>query len=71
MSQRVYTLNDFNTIENRYNIMEFNKKIINIINDLASKVGAPNYSKTPIFKKKRQKNYTNWENLRNFKNRIK
>ena len=51
MSQRVYTLTDFNTIENRYNIMEFNKNIINIINDLASKVGAPNYSKTPIFKK--------------------
>lgn len=67
MSQRVYTLTDFNTIENRYNIMEFNKNIINIINDLASKVGAPNYSKTPIFKKKRQKNYTNWETLRNFK----
>ena len=67
MSQRVYTLNDFNTIENTYNILEFDKKIINIINDLASKVGAPNYSKTPIFKKKRQKNYTNWESLRNFK----
>ncbi len=67
MSQRVYTLNDFTTIENTYNILEFDKKIINIINDLASKVGAPNYSKTPIFKKKRQKNYTNWESLRNFK----
>ena len=67
MSQRVYTLNDFNTIENTYNILEFDKKIINIINDLASKVGSPNYSKTPIFKKKRQKNYTNWESLRNFK----
>ena len=35
--------------------MEFNKNIINIINDLASKVGAPNYSKTPIFKKKDKK----------------
>ena len=57
MSQRVYTLTDFNTIENRYNIMEFNKNIINIINDLASKVGAPNYSKTPIFKKKTKKLY--------------
>tara|TARA_Y100000389_G_C17470920_1_gene530681 strand:+ start:7819 stop:8751 length:933 start_codon:yes stop_codon:yes gene_type:complete len=65
--QRVYSLTDFNSIENRYNIMEFNENIINIINDLASKVGAPNYSKTPIFKKKRQKNYTNWESLRNFK----
>ena len=67
MSQRVYSLKDFTTIENTYNIMEFDKNIINIINDLASKVGAPNYSKTPIFKKKRQKNYTNWESLRNFK----
>ena len=67
MSQRVYSLKDFTTIENTYNIMEFDKNIINNINDLASKVGAPNYSKTPIFKKKRQKNYTNWESLRNFK----
>tara|TARA_B100001142_G_scaffold106391_1_gene108257 strand:+ start:8733 stop:9665 length:933 start_codon:yes stop_codon:yes gene_type:complete len=67
IEQRIYTLTDFNSIENTYNIMEFNENIINIINDLASKVGAPNYSKTPIFKKKRQKNYTNWETLRNFK----
>ena len=67
IEQRIYTLTDFNSIENAYNIMEFNENIINIINDLASKVGAPNYSKTPIFKKKRQKNYTNWESLRNFK----
>ena len=53
IEQRIYTLTDFNSIENTYNIMEFNENIINIINDLASKVGAPNYSKTPIFKKKR------------------
>ena len=66
-AQRIYTLSDFNNIESTYNITEFNKNIINIINDLASKVGAPNYSKTPIFKKKRQRNYTNWETLRNFK----
>ena len=63
----VYNLTDFKHIENNNNILEFNDNIINIINDLASKVGAPNYSKTPIFKKKRKNNYSNWETLRNFK----
>ena len=45
-----YHLNDFQKIaENK--IDELNDEIIEIINNLASKVGAPNYNKTPVFKK--------------------
>lgn len=66
-NKKMYNLNDFKIIEQTCNILEFNDNIINIINDLAGKVGAPNYSKTPIFKKKRKNNYNSWETLRNFK----
>ena len=47
-----YHLNDFQKIAEK-NIEELDDDIISIINELASKVGAPNYNKTPIFKKYR------------------
>lgn len=67
-----YTLDDYNKIVENYQINELSKTTIKIVNDLARKVGAPNYSKTPIFKKKQrpQKYHINkedWEQIRNFK----
>ena len=51
MSNIVYTFEDFNNIQQFSSINELDKDIIQIINDLAKKVGAPNYNKTPVFKK--------------------
>jgi len=68
-----YTLDDYNKIQENFNIEELSPITIKIVNDLAKKVGAPNYSKTPIFKKKpgNQKKYhinkEDWEQIRNFK----
>jgi hypothetical protein len=65
-----YNLNDFQKIANE-NIEELSDAIILIINNLAGKVGAPGYNKTPIFdKRKKNKKYDNWSNIRNFKNTI-
>ena len=44
-----------------------NPSVIDIINNLAKLVGAPEYRKTPVFKKKNKSNEQNWENIRNFK----
>ena len=46
-----YTLSDFNKIKELHNIPELDMFTIKVINKIASKVGAPNYIKTPIFKK--------------------
>jgi len=59
-------------ISEKCQINELSNTTIKIVNDLAKKVGAPNYSKTPIFKKKpkHQKyniNKEDWEQIRNFK----
>tara|TARA_B000000475_G_scaffold219551_1_gene182391 strand:+ start:482 stop:1408 length:927 start_codon:yes stop_codon:yes gene_type:complete len=66
-----YTLEDFNTIQQTCDINELSTTTIKIVNDLAKKVGAPNYSKTPIFKKKNKMKYNlkkeDWEQIRNFK----
>lgn len=67
-----YSLNDYNKIAEICQINELSSTTIKIVNDLARKVGAPNYSKTPIFKKKpRQHKYNinkeDWEQIRNFK----
>tara|TARA_A100001011_G_scaffold400419_2_gene514815 strand:- start:2590 stop:3501 length:912 start_codon:yes stop_codon:yes gene_type:complete len=66
-----YHLNDFQNIAEKH-INELNDDIISIINELASKVGAPGYNKTPIFDKRKNKNkkYDNWSNIRNFKNTV-
>ncbi len=66
-----YTLVEFQKIEDNFNINELSQTTIKIVNDLAKKVGAPNYSKTPVFKKKITKKYhvnkDDWEQIRNFK----
>lgn len=56
-------------------IPELSFDVIQVINDLAKKVGAPTYNKTPVFKKRnrqpRKKDNAitkqDWENIRNFK----
>jgi hypothetical protein len=67
-----YSLKDYDNIAENCQINELSITTIKIVNDLAKKVGAPNYSKTPIFKKKpkHQKYHINkedWEKIRNFK----
>lgn len=77
-----YTLSDFNTILENYNSLQLPEETIEIINNLAKKVGAPEYIKTPLFKNKimaanintnrRKKkgtefNNNEWESIRSFK----
>jgi len=67
-----YSIENYNNIADNCDIEELSQTTIKIVNDLAKKVGAPNYSKTPIFKKKskHQKYHINkedWEQIRNFK----
>ena len=56
-----YTLDFFENNDFKYVLTQ---EIIDSINFLAKKVGAPTYIKTPNFKKKTK---SNWESLRNFK----
>ena len=53
LADHQYTLTDFNKIKEFYTIPELDIFTIKNINKIASKVGAPNYIKTPIFKKNR------------------
>ena len=66
-----YALDFFYDIESRGNLNEINENTIVLINNLAKRVGAPNYQKTPIFKKKhkhgKKSDLANWNELRNFK----
>ena len=71
-----YTLSDFKNKENSGNIPELESLVIEKINKLANRVGAPSYQKTPVFKrynyskkKKVNENITSddWETIRNFK----
>ena len=56
-------------------IPELSIDVIQVINDLAKKVGAPTYNKTPVFKKRNRQprkkdnmiTKQDWENIRNFK----
>jgi hypothetical protein len=75
-----YTMNDIKNIAKDIEI-DLPKEVINIINFLASKVGAPSYKKTPNFNKKKA-HYNNrggnndkitsddWTAIRNFKKTI-
>ena len=68
-----YDLKIIQTID-KYNTIEIPKDVINIINFLAHKVGAPTYKKTPNFRKKHQ-NFDkitgeDWAAIRNFKRTI-
>ena len=70
-----YDIDFIRQLESNIEIPELSEEVIQIINDLAKKVGAPTYNKTPVFKKRnrqiRKKNEMiskqDWENIRNFK----
>tara|TARA_B100001027_G_scaffold138273_2_gene96027 strand:- start:2121 stop:3092 length:972 start_codon:yes stop_codon:yes gene_type:complete len=73
---RQYTLSDFKNKEDSGNIPELENLVIEKINKLATRVGAPTYQKTPVFKrysynKKKKVNENissaDWETIRNFK----
>ena len=75
-ASRQYTLSDFKNKEDSGNIPELENLVIEKINKLASRVGAPTYQKTPVFKrysynKKKKVNENissaDWETIRNFK----
>lgn len=71
-----YSLNDIENIKSLGNNYKLGDDIIQIINSISEKVGAPSYNKTPNFhkkkedKKKRKKNTDindeDWEAIRNF-----
>ena len=71
-----YTLDFYKNIEENCQINELDKSIIEKINRLSNRVGAPSYQKTPVFKrvpyhykKMKKENTSNedWEAMRNFK----
>ena len=65
-----YTISDYKLLEANLNY-ELDENIINIINGIAKKVGAKDYQKTPVFKRKYKNqekiSLENWESIRNFK----
>lgn len=81
LADRQYTLADFNKVSQFVTSdRNIDQKTIDIINNLAQRVGAPEYQRTPIFKKRhhdnrnsrrpqRQNIITNedWQAMRNFK----
>ncbi len=78
LADRQYTLEQFKQIENLNISRELNSEIIQKINKVAKRVGAPNYQKTPVFKrhnyhhnkkipKKSEISAADWETIRNFK----
>ena len=70
-SSNNYNIKFFYDIEKFGDIEEIDEKTISLINNLAKRVGAPNYQKTPIFRKRNKYNkkneLTEWNDLRNFK----
>ena len=74
LADRQYTLEFIKSLENK-NVYELEEEIIQKINKLAKRVGAPSYQRTPVFKrhnyvrKIKRENITekDWETIRNFK----
>ena len=74
LADRQYTLEFIKEVENK-NVYELEEEIIQKINKLAKRVGAPSYQRTPVFKrhnyvrKIKRENITekDWETIRNFK----
>jgi hypothetical protein len=66
-----YTLREFKTLGNLLELKDFGDGILKQINELANRVGAPSYKKTPIFKNKNKKHKKiseeDWNAIRNFK----
>ncbi len=57
LADHQFTLLDFENIKNEETIKELDNSVINIINQIANRVGAPNYQKTPVFKKKDRRQF--------------
>ena len=70
LSSCQYTLSDFKNKENSGNIPELEALVIEKINKLANRVGAPSYQKTPVFKRYNYNNipYLIFWNLRKTNN---
>ena len=51
LADRQYTLNNYRLLEKLNISQELNDEIIQKINKLAKRVGAPSYQKTPVFKR--------------------
>ena len=70
-----YDMQFINFLREKGDIPELSMDVIQVINDLAKKVGAPTYNKTPVFKKRNRQprkkdnmiTKQDWENIRNFK----
>lgn len=65
-----YYLEEILQKEKEEKILELEQVVIDKINAISTRVGAPSYSKTPIFKKRRRDypvSSKDWEALRNFK----
>lgn len=70
-----YDMQFINLLREKGDIPELSMDVIQVINDLAKKVGAPTYNKTPVFKKRNRQprkkdnmiTKQDWENIRNFK----
>ena len=76
LADRQYTLDFFTSIENSNQITELTDEIIQKINKLSKRVGAPSYQKTPVFKRNSYRNKPikknniteeDWKIIRNFK----
>ena len=68
-----YTLKDFHTYSREINEINLDDNTVKLINEIAKRVGAPEYQKTPVFARKDQRPQKNkitsedWEEMRNFK----
>ena len=70
-----YDMQFITLLREKGDIPELSTDVIQVINDLAKKVGAPTYNKTPVFKKRNRQprkkdsmiTKQDWENIRNFK----
>ena len=76
LADRQYTLSDYNNYEKLNMTPELEEDVIEKINRLAKRVGAPSYQKTPVFKrnnyhkrpvKKDNISASDWQSIRNFK----
>ena len=77
LADRQYTISDYKSYEATNTIGELHQDIIEKINRIAKRVGAPTYQKTPVFLKRshhqrrsvKKENISSadWATLRNFK----
>lgn len=76
LADRQYTLSEFTHYESLNITQELDEDVIEKINRLAKRVGAPSYQKTPVFKrnnyhkrpiKKDNISASDWQTIRNFK----